>query len=102
MSTPINVAVVGASGYTGLELLKILTVHPMFNVTYIGTSEGGEAVENMHPSLLHVATGVAQKSDASSIAKVASLAFFGSSSQGCNGICKRAFSSWGKSRGFIG
>jgi N-acetyl-gamma-glutamyl-phosphate reductase len=88
MSTPINVAVVGASGYTGLELLKILTVHPMFNVTYIGTSEGGETVENMHPSLLHVATGVAQKSDASSIAKVASLAFLALPHKAAMGFAK--------------
>lgn len=88
MSTPINVAVVGASGYTGLELLKILTVHPMFNVTYIGTSEGGEAVENMHPSLLHVATGIAQKSDAASIAKVASLAFLALPHKAAMGFAK--------------
>ena len=88
MSTPINVAVVGASGYTGLELLKILTVHPMFNVTYIGTSEGSELVEQMHPSLLHVATGVAQKSDAASIAKVASLAFLALPHQASMGFAK--------------
>jgi N-acetyl-gamma-glutamyl-phosphate reductase len=88
MSTPINVAVVGASGYTGLELLKILTVHPMFNVTYLGTSEGGENVEQMHPSLLHVATGVAQKSDAAAIAKVASLAFLALPHKAAMGFAK--------------
>ena len=33
-----NVAIIGASGYTGLELIKILMNHPKFNITYIANS----------------------------------------------------------------
>ena len=36
----LDVAIVGASGYTGLELVKILLTHPKFNITYISNSEG--------------------------------------------------------------
>jgi len=31
----INIAIIGASGYTGLELLRLLEYHPYINVTYI-------------------------------------------------------------------
>ena len=31
----INVAVAGATGYIGLELVKILTKHPKVNITYL-------------------------------------------------------------------
>ncbi|MEJ2499929.1 MAG: N-acetyl-gamma-glutamyl-phosphate reductase, partial [Campylobacterales bacterium] len=36
----INVAVIGASGYTGIELIKMLVAHPRFELTYVATSEG--------------------------------------------------------------
>ena len=47
----INVGVVGASGYTGLELVKILIKHPTFNLSYISNSEGGLMLSELHPSL---------------------------------------------------
>lgn len=88
MAEMIKVAVIGASGYTGLELLKILTVHPRFHITYVGTSEGGEAVVDMHPSLLNVAKGKAQKSEAKEIAKVAELAFLALPHKAAMGFAK--------------
>ncbi len=45
----INVAVIGASGYPGLELIKILINHPTFNISYVGTSEGGVELDRLHP-----------------------------------------------------
>ncbi|MCF6172409.1 MAG: N-acetyl-gamma-glutamyl-phosphate reductase [Campylobacteraceae bacterium] len=71
----ISVAVIGASGYTGLELLKLLIVHPKFEITYVGNSEGGIKVEQLHPSLKSVFSANVKKSDAKEIAKVAQLAF---------------------------
>ena len=50
-NTRIKVGVIGASGYTGLELLKILIYHPTFTLTYIANSEGGISVDELHPSL---------------------------------------------------
>ena len=35
MKDSINVAVAGATGYIGLELVKILTKHPKVNITYL-------------------------------------------------------------------
>jgi N-acetyl-gamma-glutamyl-phosphate reductase len=40
MVSKINVAIVGASGYTGLELIKIIINHPRFDITYIANSKG--------------------------------------------------------------
>ena len=74
-SKKIPVAIIGASGYTGLELLKLLIVHPIFEIVYIGNSEGGIEVEELHPSLKGVLSQEVLKSDASKIAKVADLAF---------------------------
>ncbi len=71
----IPVAIIGASGYTGLELLKLLITHPIFEIKYIGNSEGGIRVEELHPSLKGILSQEVLKSDALEIAKVADLAF---------------------------
>ncbi|MDR1460347.1 MAG: N-acetyl-gamma-glutamyl-phosphate reductase [Campylobacteraceae bacterium] len=71
----INVAVIGASGYTGLELIKLLQNHPNFTLSYIGTSEGGGKTSDLHPSLLHVVDIDVKKSNPKEIAKECELAF---------------------------
>jgi len=71
----IDVAIVGASGFTGLELLKILIMHPKFNITYIATSEGGVNVTDLHPSFTDIFETKVEKADAKAIAKKAKLAF---------------------------
>lgn len=70
-----SVAIIGASGYTGLELVKILLLHPHFTITYVGTSAGEQKLSQMHPSLSGVHECEVQKSEAKEIAKVADLAF---------------------------
>jgi N-acetyl-gamma-glutamyl-phosphate reductase len=70
-----RVAIIGASGYTGVELVKMILTHPKFELTYIGTSEGGEKLSELHPSLQDILEFDVQKSEASEIAKVADLAF---------------------------
>jgi N-acetyl-gamma-glutamyl-phosphate reductase len=71
----IDVAIVGASGYTGLELLKILINHPKFNINYVATSEGESSITSLHPSLHDVFEIEVEKADAKTIAKKAKLAF---------------------------
>jgi len=71
----INVAVVGASGFTGLELLKILINHPKFNITYIATSSGDTSVVSLHSSLKDIYEADVQKADAKDISKKAKLVF---------------------------
>ncbi|MEA1917990.1 MAG: N-acetyl-gamma-glutamyl-phosphate reductase [Campylobacterota bacterium] len=50
----INVGIVGASGYTGLELLKLLINHKYFKISYVATTEGGVKLSRLHPSLSEV------------------------------------------------
>lgn len=71
----IKVAVIGASGYTGLELMKILLVHPKFEISYIGNTEGGTTISKLHKCLKNVIEVEVNKTSASEIAKVAKLAF---------------------------
>lgn len=70
-----NAAIIGASGYTGLELIKILLSHPKFVITYIGTSEGDEKLTKLHTSLKDVTEAYVEKSNPKDIAKVADIAF---------------------------
>lgn len=71
----INVAVVGASGYTGLELVKMLHFHPHFNLAYVATSEGGMTLESLHPCMQGVFTCDVEKADTDAIAASCELAF---------------------------
>ena len=64
----IKTAIVGASGYTGLELIKILLNHPHFEITSLFGSEGGERIEDIYPSLKSVFEKEIQKADIEKIA----------------------------------
>jgi len=71
----INVAIVGATGYTGLELVKILLMHPNFNITYIANSTGNVTIDQLHPCLDSVINQEVNKAEPKEIAKVAKLCF---------------------------
>lgn len=52
MSTPLKVGVVGASGYAGGELLRLLSTHPYFDVTYVAAgANAGEKITSVHQHL---------------------------------------------------
>ncbi len=70
-----NVAIIGATGYTGLELVKILVNHSKFNITYIANSSGNERVDELHPCLQNVISMDVSCADAKEVSKVADLAF---------------------------
>ena len=47
-----KIGVVGASGYAGGELLRLLSVHPHFQITAITAhSNAGEQITSVHPQL---------------------------------------------------
>lgn len=71
----ISVAIIGASGYTGLELVKILLNHPHFEIKYIANSSGNTKLTSLHPSLLSVYECDVEKANAQDIANIAQLAF---------------------------
>lgn len=74
-ATKINVGVVGATGYTGLELVKILINHPRFNLNYIANSEGDVNIDELHPSLNGVCEQEVRKADLNDIAFHCELVF---------------------------
>ena len=48
----INVSVIGSTGYTGYELVKILARHPNVNIKYLSSrSNAGEKYTNIYPQL---------------------------------------------------
>jgi len=71
----LKVGIVGASGYTGLELIKMLLNHPFFKLVYLGSSAGGEKIEDIYPSLRGVFSYTLEKSSTDEVAKACDLVF---------------------------
>jgi N-acetyl-gamma-glutamyl-phosphate reductase len=52
-----DIGVVGASGYAGGELIRLLSDHPNFNLVYISAgTNAGEEISSIHPHLLDFGT----------------------------------------------
>lgn len=63
-----NIGIIGISGYTGLELVKLLINHKFFNLTYIANTSGESTLHALYPSLINVAPNMGvQKIDFSTI-----------------------------------
>lgn len=78
MSDAIRVAVVGASGHAGGELIRLLASHRQADVTFLGAkNSAGSPLAEVHPHLGPSAEGeaVMQPVEAGAIAEVADLAF---------------------------
>ncbi len=71
----INVGIVGASGYTGLELVKMLVTHPEFHLNYLATTTGDTVIEALHPSLVDVITLPVDKASIASVVEHCELVF---------------------------
>lgn len=71
----INVGIIGASGYTGLELVKMLLKHPKFKLNYIANSEGATTLSELHPSLSSVCEDEVKKADIDECAAFCELVF---------------------------
>lgn len=84
-----KVAIIGAGGYTGLELIKILINHPIFEITYIANTTGDTISNALHPCLQGVIEMDVEKADASEIAKVADLAFLALPHKASMGFAKQ-------------
>lgn len=75
VSKSINVGVVGATGYTGLELVKMLLKHPIFHLNYIANSEGNTTINQLHPSLNGVCEDEVSKANIDDIIEKCALVF---------------------------
>ena len=71
----INVGIIGASGYTGLELVKMLIEHPNFNLNYVANSTGETTLSELHPSLTGVIDCDVEVADVDEVAKKCELVF---------------------------
>ena len=71
----IRVGIVGASGYTGLELIKMLLNHSGFELKYLATTTGDTVVETLHPSLVGVITHPIEKATVQGVADSCDLVF---------------------------
>lgn len=73
--TATKIGIIGASGYTGLELIKIVLSHPHFKLSYVSTSTGGMKLSELHPCLLDVYECDVVKADAQTAAQESDLVF---------------------------
>jgi N-acetyl-gamma-glutamyl-phosphate reductase len=49
---PVRIAIVGATGYVGAELIRLLALHPYARITgLVGRERHGDAIEHIHPHL---------------------------------------------------
>jgi N-acetyl-gamma-glutamyl-phosphate reductase len=71
----INVGIIGVSGYTGLELVKMLVSHPTFNLLYCANTEGATTVAELHPSLMGICDLNVEKVDIDRAASTCELIF---------------------------
>ena len=65
----IKTAIVGASGYTGLELIKILLNHSFFEINELYSTQGGGDISEIYPSLKGVFKKEIKKAEIEDIAK---------------------------------
>lgn len=70
----IKVAIVGISGYTGLELTKLILNHPKFELVYAGASNGG-VLSEIFPFFKGVFDLEISPANPSEIAKICDLVF---------------------------
>jgi N-acetyl-gamma-glutamyl-phosphate reductase len=75
-SKPLRAVVVGGTGYTGAELVRLLLGHPFLElVSVVGHSTAGQGVADVLPSLRGFVDGTVQPFDADAIAAQADVAF---------------------------
>ncbi|PAF46167.1 N-acetyl-gamma-glutamyl-phosphate reductase [Helicobacter sp. 12S02634-8] len=88
----IPVGILGCSGYTGLELIKILLAHPIFELKYISNSSGDESLSAIHPSLADVLDMPVSKSDTQAVCEVCDLVFLALPHKSAMGFAKEILS----------
>lgn len=75
-SKPIRVTVVGGTGYTGAELVRLVLSHPSLELAaVVGHKTAGEPIAQVLPSLQGVLDGSVQPFDPDAIANGADVAF---------------------------
>lgn len=75
-SKPIRTIVVGGTGYTGAELVRLILGHPSVDlVSIVGSSTAGQKVSDVLPSLRGIVDGAVESFEPDAIAEHADVAF---------------------------
>jgi len=75
-SKPIRATIVGGTGYTGAELVRLVIAHPSLELaSIVGNSTAGQAIGEVLPSLRGIVEGAVQPFEPDAIAEDADLAF---------------------------
>jgi len=75
-SKPIRVIVVGGTGYTGAELVRLVLGHPSLRlVSIVGNTTAGQSVGDVLPSLQGIFDGVVQPFEPDAIVEQADVSF---------------------------
>jgi len=90
----VPVAIVGASGYTGAELFRLLHAHPQVEIAGVyGKSSAGKRLADVYPQLHGISELVLEAADADAIAARAEIVFsalpHGESAQLCETLVAR-------------
>ena len=65
-----KVAIIGATGYGGIELIRLLEQHPYFSIASLHSfSQVGECITNVYPHFQNVLVHTLQEIDAEEIGK---------------------------------
>ena len=70
----INIGIIGVSGYTGFELIRLILAHPKFKISYLAASAAGE-ISEIFPQLKGVLECEVSAADANEAAKKCELVF---------------------------
>lgn len=70
----INVGIIGVSGYTGFELIKILLTHKEFKISYLAASSSAK-IDEIFPSLSGIFDFDVEIADANRASKLCDLVF---------------------------
>lgn len=72
-----NIAIIGATGYSGVELIRFIQNHPYVNLkAIISTSQSGKELAEIYPHLATIIHHQLEPMDVEAIAKEADFVFF--------------------------
>jgi N-acetyl-gamma-glutamyl-phosphate reductase len=75
-SNPVSVGIVGASGYGGVQLVRLLLEHPLVELVYLGgESSAGQLFADLYPHLAHRLKLIVESIDLEHIAETCQVVF---------------------------
>ena len=96
----ISAAIVGGTGYTGIELIRLLSAHPKVSIDLLTSrSEAGTRADEIFPSLRGISDIVFSDLGDETLATLqkCDVVFFCHAAWRCNEASRGFDSSWGKS-----